>query len=132
MQGLLAGKFATADDVPKARARTRHFSDKRPLTTHGQAGFEAETFAAIEKIQTISQQLSLPMAKVALAWLLHQPGVTSVIVGGRQPEQVRRNVEAVEVRFTAAEVSELEAATAAIKQHFGADPDMWQSASRYR
>ena len=46
-QGLLTGKFACADEVPEGRARTRHFSGDRPQTRHGEAGCEAETFAAI-------------------------------------------------------------------------------------
>lgn len=37
-QGLLAGKFASADDVPPGRARTRLFSNKRPQQRHGEAG----------------------------------------------------------------------------------------------
>ena len=41
-QGLLTGKFASADEVPEGRARTRHFSGDRPQTCHGQPGCEQE------------------------------------------------------------------------------------------
>ena len=41
-QGLLAGKFASPDDVPPGRARTRLFSNKRPQQRHGEPGLEGE------------------------------------------------------------------------------------------
>ena len=44
MQGLLTGKFHTADEVPEDRARTRHFSSSRVQTRHLEAGLESENF----------------------------------------------------------------------------------------
>lgn len=38
VQGLLTGKFSSADDVPEERARTRLFSGNRPQSRHGGAG----------------------------------------------------------------------------------------------
>lgn len=52
-QGLLAGKFQTADDVPPGRARSRLFSNKRPQQRHGEPGLEAEAFRCIDKIRLI-------------------------------------------------------------------------------
>ena len=40
LQGLLLGKFNSADEVPADRARTKHFSKDRPQTRHGQPGRE--------------------------------------------------------------------------------------------
>jgi len=40
-QGLLTGKFRSADDVPPGRARTRLFSSRRPEARHGEPGAEA-------------------------------------------------------------------------------------------
>ncbi len=53
MHGILAGKFATADDVPVERARTRHFSQAREMTVHSEPGCEAETFAALDGIRRV-------------------------------------------------------------------------------
>lgn len=132
MQGLLTGKFATADDVPAPRARTRHFSSQRPYVRHGQPGFETGTFAALDRIRAIASQLGAPMADVALAWLLQRPAVASVLAGARTPEQIQRNARAVELQLPAEAITALDAATDAIKQHFGADPDMWSAESRFR
>lgn len=132
LQGLLAGKFATAADVPDERARTRHFSSEREMAHHGQPGAETETFAAIDAIRQISAELNQPMAQVSLAWLMHQPGVTSVIAGARNADQVRSNVQAADLQLDQATLDKLDQATVGLKEHFGTNPDMWRVPSRYR
>jgi len=131
-QGLLTGKFASAAEVPDGRARTRLFSGDRALARHGQAGREEEAFAAIARVHEISTAVGQPMAQVALAWLLHQPGVASVITGARRPEQIRETGRAAELGLSPQIVQALAEATAALKQSLGADPDMWQAESRFR
>jgi myo-inositol catabolism protein IolS len=134
MVSLLTGKYAAADEVPAGRARTRHFSSSRPETRHGEPGCEAETFAALGGIWQIAAELGRPMSDVALAWLLHRPGVTSVLGGIRNPEQARRNAAAAELMLPDDVLAELDAATEPVKQALGPNPDMWQGASdsRYR
>ena len=72
------------------------------------------------------------MAEVALAWLLHQPGVTSVLAGARTPGQIHDNVQAATVDLPSQIVDELTAATEEVKRKLGANPDMWSSESRFR
>lgn len=131
-QGLLTGKFRSADDVPEGRARTRHFSSNRPQARHGEAGFEAETFEAIGRIHRICQALGKTVAEVSLAWLVHQPGVASVLAGARRVEQVRQNAQAGDVRLGPEVLRQLGEATDALKQAMGRNADMWQSESRMR
>jgi len=132
MQGLLAGKFATPDDVPDSRARTRHFSCTRPQARHSEPGAEEETFAAIAAIRKICDDAGVPMAEAALAWVLGRPMVASVIVGVRNPAQVHANLAALERRLPASMVAALDAATEPLKQKLGDNPDMWQSGERSR
>jgi len=49
------------------------------------------------------------VAQIALAWLLHQPQVTSVIVGAKRPEQLADNLAATQVALTADELAALDA-----------------------
>jgi aryl-alcohol dehydrogenase-like predicted oxidoreductase len=49
------------------------------------------------------------VASVALAWVLAQPGVTSVIGGARRPEHLTANVDAVDLDLTATDLAELDA-----------------------
>ena len=85
-----------------------------------------------DKIMNICAEIEEPMAGVALAWLLHQPGVTSVIVVARQPHQIEQTAQAGDLELSTAVVDELTAATDAVKQALGPNPDMWQSESRFR
>lgn len=131
-QGLLTGKFTSADEVPEGRARTRHFSCRRPRTRHGEPGYEVETFGTIEHLREICRQLERPMADVAIAWVRQHPAVVSVIVGARSPQQIHENVRTLSVRLSAQTIVELNGATEALKQQLGPNVDMWQSVSRVR
>lgn len=130
MHGLLTGKFVTADDVPPERARTRHFSSQRPHTRHGEAGAEAETFAAIDQIREAARDLGEPMASVALSWLVMQPGVASVLVGARNAAQARRNARAGNLAIPPALAQRLTRITDPLKQKLGRNPDLWENPPR--
>lgn len=131
-QGLLTGKFHSADEVPEGRARTRHFGAHRPQARHGEPGCEAETFAAIERIRTLAGALGRPMSQVALAWLLCQPGVAAVITGARRPDQIVETAQAVDRALSPDSLAALDAATVDLKHRLGPNPDMWQSDGRFR
>lgn len=131
-QGLLTGKFSVPDEVPEGRARTRLFSGNRPRARHGDTGCEDEAFAAIGKIRQICEEIGQPMARVSVAWLLHQPGVTAVIAGARKPDQIRQTAQAVDLELSLETVRQLAEATEEVKRAIGPNPDMWQSPSRFR
>lgn len=131
-QGLLTGRYATADDVPPGRQRTRHFSGERELARHGLAGCETETFEAIAQIRKISEEIGEPMSRVALAWCLHQPGVMSVLAGASTPEQVRQNIEASRINLSQDVLARLDQATLRVKSLLGPSPDLWSAESRIR
>ncbi|MEL7473654.1 MAG: aldo/keto reductase [Planctomycetota bacterium] len=131
-QGLLAGRYRTADDVPDGKARTRHFRGERPEARHGEPGCEQETFDAIEAIAAIAERIDRPMGDVALAWLLSRPAVTSVLAGASRPDHVERNVRAAELQLSDEDLAELDAATDPVKAAMGASIDMWASPPRTR
>jgi myo-inositol catabolism protein IolS len=131
-QGLLTGKFSSPQEVPEGRARIRLFSTDRPQARHGEPGCEEEVFAALERIQAICDEIGQPMANVALAWLLQQPGVTSVIAGARRPAQIRQTAQAADLALSPEIAGQLAQATEKVKRAIGPNPDMWQSTSRFR
>ena len=132
LQGLLTGRFRTMDDVLVGRSRTRHFRGDRPMSRHGETGHEALTFATLDRIRAIAEKLGQPMADVALAWLLHRPGVTSVIFGARTPQQLHANVASGRLKLDAATMAELNTATDELKVALGPSADMWAGESRIR
>ncbi len=74
----------------------------------------------------------LSMGEAALSWLLHQPGVTSVLVGARTPAQLTMNAQAAELTLPDELINAMSAATEGIKDRLGANLDMYQSESRIR
>lgn len=131
-EAMLTGKFSCADDVPEGRARTRLFSKDRPQSRHTEEGAEPEAFAALGRVRQAAGRLGRPMAQVALAWLLHQDGVASVIAGARNARQARENAAAADIELPDDVIEELAAATDAVKQKLGPNLDVWQTDSRAR
>lgn len=129
-QGLLSGKYTSPDDVPPGRARTRVYSPGRGDARHGQQGCEKEAFEAVARIRKICDSLGQSMSAVALGWLLAQPGVTSVIVGGRSEQQARENASAGDLDLSPETIRQLTEITSPVKQYVGSNADMWESVSR--
>ena len=132
MQGLLTGKYRSPDAVPEGRARTKLYSKDRPLSKHGQPGFEPEAFEAVARLRELADSAGYPLAQLAVAWLLARPAVTSVLVSARSASQVRQNVPAAELEPPIDLLDQMTAATEELKSKVGRDPDMWLSDSRYR
>ncbi len=131
-QGMLTGRYASADDVPPGLSRSRHFSGERELAVHGEDGCEPETFAAIASILRIAEESGEHPAKLALAWLLAQSGVTSLLVGARNPDEVALNVPTFDYELPIDVETELRKATDGLKLALGENADMWHSPGRMR
>ncbi len=132
MQGLLADKYTSPDEVPDGRARSRHFSSDRPQARHGEEGAEELTFDTIAAIRDIAEEVGEPMHRLAIAWLIEQPAVGSVIVGIRSPEQARDNIAAANLELSGDVIEELSEVTQPLKEKLGENADMWQGESRIK
>ena len=132
LQGILSGRWKTVDEVPPNRRRTRHFAGHRENVRHGEPGCETLTFEVLAGIRTVAEDLGQPMASVALAWVMAQPQVASVIVGARRPGQLERNLGAVDLDLGDAVIARLNKVTGPLKEALGRNCDMWQPASQSR
>jgi aryl-alcohol dehydrogenase-like predicted oxidoreductase len=56
--------------------------------------------AVVDGIRPIAEELGATVAQVAIAWVLHQPGVTSAIAGSRDGRHVRENALAADLDLT--------------------------------
>ena len=72
-------------------------------------GRREEHLAVVEALRPIAERLGITLAQLALAWNVHQPGVTSAIAGSRNPDHVRSNAAAGDVELDEATRSELDA-----------------------
>ena len=55
--------------------------------------------AVIHRLSDVAGKRGLTMAQVALAWVLHQPGVTAPIIGASRMEHLEEAVKALEIRL---------------------------------
>lgn len=131
-QGLLTGRYKTADEVPEALTQSRWYSSERPLATHGEPGVEDEVFASLDNLRVLAAEAGMSMATAALAWLKAQPAVTTVLVGARNPDELTWNCSASEQTLSPEMLSRLAAATAPVKAKLGRNTDMWAVPSRMR
>lgn len=98
--GLLTGKFSPDGQGPEGSRRN---SFDFPVVD------KARAFACIEAMRPIAQQRGVSIAQVALAWILAQPFVSSVILGAKTPEQLRDNIASSEIELDEAELAALSA-----------------------
>ena len=131
-QGMLTGRYSSADEVPAGLSRSRHFSSERELAIHGEGGAEDATFEAISRVVEIAEGAGEHPATISLAWLLEQEGVTSLLVGARDTGEVALNIPAFDYELPADVESELSAATSDLKEALGDNADMWHSPGRMR
>jgi len=101
--GLLSGKY-DRDNQTSGDGRRANF-DFPPVNRD-------RAFDAIDVMRRIAQEKAASVAQVALAWLLHQPVVTSVIVGANRVEQLTDNLGAVDLELSADDLAAIDAVTA--------------------
>jgi aryl-alcohol dehydrogenase-like predicted oxidoreductase len=101
--GLLSGKYKAGASA-EAGSRRQAF-DFPPVD-------RARADVVIDAMRPIAEARGVSVAQVAIAWLLHQPQVTSVIVGAKRPDQLADNLAATRVRLGADELKALGDASA--------------------
>ena len=62
----------------------------------------------IARVQTLAAARGASPAQVALAWLLHKPGITAPVVGASKPQHIEDAVGALIVKLSAEEIASLE------------------------
>ena len=100
--GLLSGKYGREQQAEAGSRRTQF--DFPPVD-------KARAWDCVDAMRPIAEAHGVSVAQVALAWLLHQPQVTSVIVGAKRPDQLADNMAATKVVLSPAELSQLDAAS---------------------
>ncbi len=99
--GFLSGKF-TRDDTDVAGRRANF--DFPPVN-------KARAYDIVDVLKTIAGAHGVSVAQVALAWILAQDAVSSVIIGARKPEQLDDNLKSVDLALSADELKSLDEAS---------------------
>jgi aryl-alcohol dehydrogenase-like predicted oxidoreductase len=96
--GFLSGKFTRDTQGPQGSRRTTF--DFPPVDRE-------RAFNLIDAMRPIAEARNASVARVALSWLIHQPHVTSVIIGAKTKEHVVDNAAATELKLSAEELATL-------------------------
>ncbi len=93
--GVLTGKYRSLREIPpdSRAARPGEAVFMRELLTE-------ENLAKVERLRAVAAEAGLSLSRLALAWCLRRPEVSSVIVGATRPSHVEENVRASGVEIT--------------------------------
>ena len=100
--GMLSGKFRRDQQDPEGARRTDF--DFPPVDRE-------RVFDAVDVLEAVAAELDATIPQVALAWLLAQPAVSSVIIGANKMSQLDDNLQAVDLTLTADQLERLDAVT---------------------
>ncbi|ROP59088.1 aryl-alcohol dehydrogenase-like predicted oxidoreductase [Enterobacter sp. BIGb0383] len=108
--GLLSGKYGR-DGESETGGRRQTF-DFPPVQRD-------RAFDCVDVMRTIADSKGVSVAQIALAWLLHQPVVSSVIIGAKRPEQLEDNLASTAVRLSEEELRMLDAVSVLPREYPG-------------
>jgi aryl-alcohol dehydrogenase-like predicted oxidoreductase len=117
--GLLTGKYRRG----LKPAEGRHLTDWDEPPVYD----EAKTYDVIDALVEVAEGRGVPPAQVALAWLLARPGVSTVIVGARNQEQVGGTLPAADLQLSADEMDLLNTVSAPLLPY-----PLWHQAKTVR
>src|SRR5205809_2384105 len=101
----LARGFLAGTRTREGERRTRR-SETDPLQDEWYG--RPEDFDVVDRLNEVAGERGVPPAQVALAWLLHKPGVTAPIVGATQLSHVEDALAAAELALSADDIARLE------------------------
>ncbi|WP_020617232.1 aldo/keto reductase [Paenibacillus daejeonensis] len=89
--GILSGKYTSADQIPSGSR-----ADTDPNFTRF---LQDGALTLGQQLAELAEERSYTPSALALAWLMHQPAVSSVIVGATRPEQLLENAASLEIEL---------------------------------
>ncbi|MCP5096901.1 MAG: aldo/keto reductase, partial [Chloroflexi bacterium] len=99
-RGFLAGNRKTREDQPTKRGKSDDFAQLMY--------YQPEDYEVVDRLVEIAEQHGKSPAQIALAWLLHKPGITAPIIGASKMRHLEEAVTAVDIKLTTAEIERLE------------------------
>jgi aryl-alcohol dehydrogenase-like predicted oxidoreductase len=103
--GFLSGKYRPGQGAPPG-TRLAEWKDRWSRMD------EPRNWRILEAVDRVAAETGASAAQVSLAWLLHKPGVSSVIFGARTLAQLEDNLPAAHLSLTAPQVALLDQASA--------------------
>lgn len=95
-RGLLTGKITEEHKFAPG--------DHRPSTSFFKPEMVRKTNVFLQKIKPLADEKRATLGQLAIAWTIHQPGITCALVGARDPKQAEENAKAANVTLSAEEI----------------------------
>ncbi|HEX3909963.1 MAG TPA: aldo/keto reductase [Solirubrobacteraceae bacterium] len=99
-RGMLAGSRSRDGERRTTRANSDAFADYLYS--------QPTDFDVVERVAEVAAERGVPSAQIALAWLLHKPGVTAPIVGATKPQHLQDALAAEQLTLSDEEIARLE------------------------
>jgi len=96
--GLLSGKY-TRNSAPEEGRRVNF--DFPPVNRD-------KVYDVVDVMQEIAKARDVSVARIALAWLLHQPVVSTIVIGAKRPQQLEDNLAAIHLKLDPSELEKLD------------------------
>jgi aryl-alcohol dehydrogenase-like predicted oxidoreductase len=98
--GFLSGKYRRDSQGPQGSRRVDF--DFPPIN-------KERAYDVIDVMDGVAKEHGVSVARVALAWLLHQPHVTTLIIGAKTEQQLEDNLAATTLKLTPEQLAKLDA-----------------------
>ena len=110
-RGFLTGKYQRNEALPEGSRLARDKGTHEPgshMHTRTNEHLSEAGFDVLDVVEALAKEKNCSVSQLALAWTMHQPGITSPIIGPRTMEHLVDNLGAVEVEITDEDRSRLD------------------------
>ena len=121
VSALRPGRRSKKNGTLSGKYTRRNAGELKPDRGFADTFLGEKAFAVVDELEIIAKAHSSTVARVALAWVAAQPGVTSTIIGARRLAQLEDNVQALDVKLAPEELRRLDELT---QQTFGFPQNM--------
>jgi aryl-alcohol dehydrogenase (NADP+) len=99
-RGFLSGNRSREEWGDTSRAKSDDYAHRMY--------YQESDFTVVERVIGVAKKLEVTPSQIALAWLLHQPGVTSPIIGASKMSHLEENVAALDIELSAEDLDALQ------------------------
>jgi aryl-alcohol dehydrogenase-like predicted oxidoreductase len=104
--GRLTGKMRRGQPLEISRLHSQAIVEAGPPVA------DEHVYRVVDAIDEVANETGKTVPQIAINWLLQRPTVATVIIGARNADQLRQNLEAVNWNLTPAQVAKLDASSA--------------------
>jgi 1-deoxyxylulose-5-phosphate synthase len=99
-RGFLAGNRSRQEKGETTRAKSDSFAHR--------LYYQESDFTIVDRVTQLAKKRGVSNAQIALAWMLHKPGITAPIIGATKAYHLEDAIKALQIKLSSEEIKELE------------------------